>query len=150
MKYTCSIDINSPIEKVVNLWQDETYFHKWQDGFQSIEHLSGERNVVGAKSRIIIEGKQRIELIETILTNNLPTEKIGLYEHIHMTNTQASRFMAIDEKKTRYTSEVEYTKFNGIMIKIMAKLFPGQFKKQSQKWMENFKAFVESQHWISR
>jgi hypothetical protein len=111
---------------------------------QSIEHLSGERNAVGTKPRIIIEGKQRIELTETIISNNLPEEKIGLYEHIHMINTQASRFLAVDKNNTEYTSEVEYTKFIGLMITIMAKIFPGQFKKQSQKWMENFKVFVES------
>ena len=145
MKYTCSVVINAPITKVVRLWQDEKYFHKWQEGFQSIEHISGELNAVGAKSKIIIVGKQRIELIETIISNNLPEEKIGLYEHIHMTNTQASRFLAVDKNTTEYTSEVEYTKFNGIMIKVMAKLFPGQFKKQSQKWMENFKSFIEAE-----
>lgn len=32
---------------------------------------------------------------------------------------------------------------NGIMPKLMAKLFPGMFKKQSQKWMDQFKEFVE-------
>jgi len=144
MKYICTITINAPIDRVVSLWENEEYFHKWQEGFKSIEHLSGEPHTVVATSRIIIEGKQRIELIETILSNNLPREKMGLYEHIHMTNTQKSSFKSIDESTTQYTSEVEYTKFNGIMIKIIAKLFPGQFKKQSQKWMENFKQFVES------
>lgn len=146
MKYTCSIDINAPLDSVVALWQDENNFHRWQDGFKSIEHLSGTPHEVGAKSRIIIEGKQRIELLETILKNDLPHEKIGLYEHIHMSNTQSSRFTALDENTTRYISEVEYTKFNGIMIKIMAKLFPGKFKQQSEKWMDNFKRFVESEN----
>ena len=60
-----------------------------------------------------------------------------------MTNTQTSRFTAIDETTTRYISEVEYTKFNGIMIKMISKLFQGKFKGQSQKWMNNFKGFVE-------
>ena len=60
-----------------------------------------------------------------------------------MTNTQTSRFTAIDETTTRYSSEVEYTKFIGIMIKMFAKLFPRKFKGQSQKWMNDFKIFVE-------
>ncbi len=85
-----------------------------------------------------------MELIETILEYNLPDEKLALYEHEHMVNTQSSRFSAIDEDHTRYTSEVNYIKFNGLLIKIIFRLFPGKLKAQSQKWMDQFKAFAES------
>ncbi len=144
MKYTCTVDINLPIDKTVELWEDENNFKAWQDGFKSIELLSGTPNTKGAKSKIVLEDNRRIELIETIITSDLPTEKKALYEHIHMTNTQTTRFEAIAEDKTRYISEVEYTKFNGFMIKLMAKLFPGKFKAQSQKWMDQFKDFAEN------
>ena len=33
MKYTCSVEINLPIERVVELWIDETNFEKWQGCF---------------------------------------------------------------------------------------------------------------------
>ena len=143
MKYTCSIEINLALEKTAALWNNEAYFSKWQDGFQSIELLSGIRNSEGAKSRILIEGKQKIELIETIISCDLPHEKIAMYDHIHMTNTQQTQFKSIDENSTLFTSTVEYTKFNGLIIKVMAKLFPSIFKKQSQKWMNQFKEFAE-------
>lgn len=144
MKYRCSVDINVPIDKAVSLWSDESKFHNWQDGFQSIELLEGQSGAAGAKSRILLkQGKGKMELIETIISNDLPREKKGLYEHIHMTNTQTTSFEKIDENNTRYISEVEYTKFNGFMPRMMAKLFPGMFKKQSQKWMDQFKGFAE-------
>lgn len=143
MKYTCTIDINLPLDKTVALWSDENNFKEWQDGFKSIEHLSGTPNTEGAKSKIILQEKKRLELIETLISVDLPKEKTALYEHIKMTNTQTSRFIAIDQNNTRYISEVEYTKFNGIMIKLMAKLFPSMFKMQSQKWMNQFKEFAE-------
>ena len=41
MKYSCTIEINVPIERVVALWQNEDHFKEWQDGFESIEHLEG-------------------------------------------------------------------------------------------------------------
>ena len=144
MKYTCTIQINAPLEKVAALWSDESHFKEWQDGFESITHLEGTPNTEGAKAKIVFDDKQRIELIETILTNNLPEKKVALYEHIHMTNTQTTRFKSLDDQTTIYTSEVEYTQFNGLMIKIIAKLFPGKFKGQSQKWMDQFKIFVEN------
>ncbi|WP_298902196.1 SRPBCC family protein [uncultured Psychroserpens sp.] len=143
MKYTCSVEIDLPIDEVVTLWNNENHFKKWQDGFESIEHLEGTPHTAGAKSKITLSGKQKIELIETIISSNLPKEKLALYEHIHMTNTQSSRFEDLGNSKTLYTSIVEYTKFNGFMIKLMAKLFPSKFKAQSQKWMNQFKAFAE-------
>jgi len=144
MKYKCIVDIDIPIDQAVSLWSDENYYSKWQDGFQAIELLEGESGSVGAKSKILLEhGKRKMELIETIISNDLPKEKKGLYEHIHMTNFQTTRFEKLSEHKTQYISEVEYTKFNGFMPKLMAKLFPGMFKKQSQKWMNQFKEFAE-------
>lgn len=145
MKYTCTIDLDLPLEKVIRLWENENHFDKWQDGFQSIELLEGEPGAIGAKSRIFFQhGKMTMELIETILSNNLPQEKKALYEHIHMTNTQTTSFESLSENQTLYISKVEYTKFNGFKPKLMAKLFPGMFKKQSQKWMKQFKAFAEN------
>lgn len=143
MKYTCTIQINAPLQTVVSLWENPDHFDQWQDGFESITHLEGIPNTKDAKSKIVLNDKMKIELIETILVNNLPDEKTARYEHIHMTNTQTSRFEALDEHRTLYISEVEYIQFNGIMIKLMAKLFPGKFKSQSEKWMTQFKAFVE-------
>lgn len=144
MKYTCSIQINAPLETVVALWENEAYFKEWQDGFESITHFEGIPNTKDAKAKIVLNDKQRIELTETILSNNLPHEKIALYEHVHMTNTQTTRFKSLDDQTTLYTSEVEYIQFNGWMIKLIAKLFPGKFKGQSQKWMNQFKSFVEN------
>ena len=144
MKYTCTVDINLPKEKVVDLWNDQNNYKEWQDGFQYIELLSGEVNTEGAKSKILLQGKKsRIELIETIVSSNLPNEITAIYEHKHMTNTQTTKFESIENNKTKYISEVEYTQFNGIMIKLLAKLFPGKFKAQSQKWMIQFKNFAE-------
>lgn len=145
MKFTCTVDINQSLEKTVSLWENEANFKEWQDGFESIEHISGTPNTVGAKSKIILSGKRRVELLETIISYDLPNEKTALYEHIHMTNIFTARFKALSENKTQYTCDIEYTKFNGFVIKLMARLFPNMFKKQSQKWLDQFKAFAEKQ-----
>ena len=146
MNYTCTIQINLPVSKVVELWENEDNFKHWQDGFVKIEHLSGEKGKVGSTARIFLDdGKRKMELVETVLIDNLPTEKKAEYVHVHMTNTQSSRFNSINENTTEYTSEVVYTTFNGFMPKLMSKLFPGMFKKQSEKWMKQFKEFAEKQ-----
>ncbi|MGB1003231.1 MAG: SRPBCC family protein [Salibacteraceae bacterium] len=144
MKYVCSCVINAPVQKVTELFLDDSNFSKWQDGFQSLEIISGEKWQVGTRSKIILQqGKMRIELEETILENNLPNMIMGRYEHKHMTNTQKSCFIATVDNKTEYISEVEYTQFNGVIPKLLSMLFPGKFKAQSQKWMNQFKKLAE-------
>lgn len=54
-----------------------------------------------------------------------------------------SRFTPLGENRTRYDVDIEY-KFFGTMIKIMAFLMPGMFKKQVQKHIERFKEFAEA------
>jgi hypothetical protein len=121
MKFTCSVEIDLPVEKVVRLFDNDENLKEWQDGFISIEHISGIPGESGAKSRIIFQtGRHKMELIETILVKNLPNEKTGLYEHKQMVNAMTSRFIAVGENKTRYVAEIEYSRFNGFVPKMMA------------------------------
>lgn len=144
MKFKCSVDINLSREKVIELFDSAENMKYWQDGFVSFEHLSGEAGEVGAKSRIMYDmnGKE-MELIETITVKNFPDEFSGTYVHKHMTNSMVNKFEWLAANKTRWTAEIEYTQLNGIMIKMMAFLMPGMFKKQTQKWLNQFKEFAE-------
>ena len=89
--------------------------------------------------------KNEMELTETIVSNELPESFYAEYHHKHMDNTMRCTFTALDDNHTQYDTEVEYTRINWIMTKLMAILFPGMYRKMGQKWMDNFKAFVEGQ-----
>ncbi len=144
MKFNCTVQINLPINKVIELFDDVDNLDKWQDGFVSFEHLSGTPGTPGAKSKMVYKiGKRDMELIETIVVKNLPTEFTGIYEAKTMTNTMKNYFTSINGNQTKYDVEIEYTKFNGLMIKMMVFLMPGLFKKQTQKWLNQFKEFAE-------
>ncbi len=146
MRFTCTTEINVPIDKVITLFDNTANLKKWQNGLVSHEHISGSPGQPGAKSKIVFNtGKHVIELIETITVKNLPHEMTGLYEHKHMVNTMTNRFSSIGENKTRYDAEIHYTKFVGFVPKMMALLMPGIFKKQVQKTIDNFKLFAEKE-----
>ena len=85
-----------------------------------------------------------LELIETIIKRDLPDEFSATYASKPMTNTLKTSFIDLGEGRTRYQAEAEYVEMNGFMVKLMAKLFPGMFKKQVQKWMDQFRDFAES------
>ncbi|MGA3014550.1 MAG: SRPBCC family protein [Bacteroidales bacterium] len=146
MRFTCSTVINLPIDKVLTFFTNTQYLKHWQKGLVSHEILSGALWQQGTKSKIIFQnGKRRVELIETIQTNDLPNEIVALYEHEHMENTMTSRFSKIDEDKTVYIVEINYVKLFGFVPKLMFFLMPGFPKKQTQKMVDSFKAFAESQ-----
>jgi uncharacterized membrane protein len=144
MKFTCITEINSPINKVAELFGNTNNLKKWQPGLVSYETFRGNAGEVGAKAKIIFNHRnQTMELTETIMVNNLPEELTALYEHKHMTNTMSNRFTPINANQTKMQTDIHYTKFNGFMPKMMALLLPGVFKKQTQKSLDNFKDFVE-------
>lgn len=148
MKFTCSVDIDLPRDRVIELFDNEENLNKWQDGFVSFEHLEGEKGKVGAKSKMVYKmGKKgkTFDLIETILVSNFPEEFTGRYEHIHMSNTMQNKFTVLSENKTRWEANIDYIEMKSFMLKVMAFIMPGMFKKQTQKWLNQFKTFAENE-----
>lgn len=143
-KFECSVVINQPLGHVVALFENPDNLSEWQDGFKSYTHDSGEKGQPGAKSTFLYEGRGgEMEILETIIRNDLPEEFMAEYWHKHMTNTMRYWFEALGPNETRYAAEVHYTEARGFMIKLMMTLFPSMFRKQVQKWMDQFKAFAE-------
>lgn len=141
MIFDCSIDIDADIETIQAAFFNTEDMKQYQDGFQSKTLISGNDGEKDTKSKLVFD---KLELIETIITNNLPEEFLALYEHKHTTNTMKVSFTPIANNKVRYTSTVEYTKLNGFVIKIIAKIYPKLFKKQIDKWLKKFKIHVEN------
>lgn len=146
MKFKGFIDINKPQNKVVELFADPAYLGEYQDGFVKKELISGKMGEDGAVSKLYYKyGKRDMELTETVIANRLPESFEGSYHHVHMDNTMKCVFVPLEENKTRYEYEFHYMRINWIMPKLMAILFPGMYRKQGEKWMRQFKEFVEKQ-----
>ena len=144
MRYTVEIEINLPLERVIELFDDPDNLKHWQPGLVSFEPISGEPGQPGAKSKLIYKmGKREVEMVETITVRNLPDEFSGTYEAKGVFNVVKNFFSPIDSGKTRYVSQQEF-QFKGFM-KLFAWLMPGAFKKESRKHLVLFKEFAESQ-----
>ena len=146
MKFTCSVHIKAPREKVVQFFTNSDNLEHWQEGYLGTTHLEGEPWQNGAKKEMKYKfGKGEMIITETILSNNLPDDFKGNYYHKHTENTMHSFFIDNGDNTTLYKSEIHYTRFTGIMINIMKTIMPFMFKKQVQKWIDNFKQHIESQ-----
>jgi carbon monoxide dehydrogenase subunit G len=143
MKYTSEIEINKPIDQVIELFDNPDHMSKWMEGLQSFEPIRGKPGQVGAKSRLRFKiGKRNIEMVETITVSQLPEEFSGTYEAKGVLNIVKNKFMPLPGNRTRYVTEQEF-QFKGFM-KIIGLLMPGAFRKQTMKSLNDFKNFAES------
>ena len=142
MKYSNEIEINLPIDEVVGLFDNPDNLKHWQPELISFENLSGTPGQQGAKSKLLYKmGKRDIEMIETITVRNLPDEFSGTYVAKGVYNIVRNKFVALPDNRTKWVTENEF-EFKGFM-KLMGILMPGMFKKQSQKYLDQFKEFAE-------
>jgi hypothetical protein len=115
---------------------------KWQEGFISFEHVSGNAGEEGAKSKLKYKmGKREVEMIETIIKRRLPDEFNGSYEAKGVFNIVENKFIDNGDS-TKWIVNNEF-QFKGFM-KLIAFFMPGAFKKQTLKFMNDFKNFTES------
>ena len=141
MKFSCTTSIKRPIQEVADAFIDPKSMKQSHEGFIRKELISGDHNENGTKYKLIYK---KLDMTETIIDNNLPKSFSGLYEHKHMTNTMKNFFESISENETKFSAEIEYTEFKGFLIKTIAKLFPGMFKKQGDKWLLRVKNYCEN------
>jgi len=144
MQFTCAVDIDLPRATVINYFKNPDNMQYWQDGFISYKQLGGNAGTEGAQSLVTydIRGK-KMQLTETVLTSKLPAEFHGLYEGDFGKNTMSNYFVELGPKLTRWRAEIEYLETKGFIMKMMSLFFSGIFKKQTQKWMNQFKSFTE-------
>ena len=143
LEYDTTIVIDLPREQVIALFDDPANLPKWQKGLQSFEPVSGEPGQVGAKSKLVYQmGNRRMEMIETITRRDLPDAFDGTYDVEGVHNVVENRFSELGPDRTLWESHNIFEMKN-VAMKIMSFLMPGMFRRQSQKYAEDFKAFAE-------
>jgi hypothetical protein len=153
MKYTVSIEIALPRERVVQLLANPEHAPKWVHGLVLHELLSGEHGQVGATSRVVMQtGQQQMECTETI-TRREPVDLHGIPSGgiVHfdreivtkgMWSAVRERLIEAGPETTLWESESEY-RFSGLLMRLVGLLMPAAFRKQSQQHLRDFKAFAE-------
>ena len=146
MKFNGSLIIHKPQAFVAKCFADPNGLKEYQDGFIRKELISGQEGQEGARSRMYYKyGSREMELTETITRSELPDAFEAFYHHKHMDNTMHCKFVPVDDETTRYEYAFEYTRINWFIPRLMAILFPGMYRKQGEKWMRQFKEYVERQ-----
>jgi uncharacterized membrane protein len=142
MRYTCSITIDLPREKVIELFDSTENLYKWQNGLKSVEHLEGVPGNSGAKSRLVYDMKGReVEMTEKIIHRDLPDELSAVYEAKNVWNSFVNIFVDTAPEVTEWKVESEFR--CGGLMRLMTLVAPGVFKRQTLRDMNRFKSFAE-------
>lgn len=143
MKFITEIIIDLPLSEFVKKLDNPENMKHWQKDLISYKQLVGNPGEEGAQMELVYKmGKRKVILIETILKRNMPHEFHATYDAKDAHNIQRNYFKAIDENTTKWISESEF-QFNGVFMKVMGFFLPSMFKKQSLKYLKDFKAFAE-------
>ncbi|ALG84904.1 SRPBCC family protein [Gordonia phthalatica] len=153
MKYTISIEIDRPRNKVVELLSDPAQMPKWLRGLISHEPIEGVHGQLGAVSHVVFQtGKQQMEATETVTRVDpidpqpAPATTAVRYEREiaaqGMWQAQRDRLIDAGPNRTLWESESEF-RFDGLVMRLFGLLIPSVFRKQSRRHMEDFKAFAE-------
>jgi hypothetical protein len=152
MKYTVSIEIALPRERVAQLLADPAHLPKWLHGLVLHEPLRGVHGQVGTESRVVMRmGQQKMEGTETITRrepadlHGIPSDSVVHFEREivaeGMWNAAHERLTEAGPGTTLWESENEY-RF-GLPMRLVAPFLRGAFRKQSLQHMQDFKAFAE-------
>lgn len=145
MKYSVTVDINLPLNQVVQKFKNTENYYDWMKGLEKIEQVKGAPGEKGAEQYLHFNmGKRKMKMLEKVVRNNLPDSYCVSYEVNGVYNEVDSHFESINEETTRYTTSNLF-QFSGVM-KIMSIFMKGAFKKQSIKYLQDFKKFVEQQN----
>jgi carbon monoxide dehydrogenase subunit G len=144
MKYTLEIEIDLPRDRVIALFDNPNNLSKWQEGFESLTTISGNEGEVGTQSELKynIKGREMV-LTETILKKDLPRQYDFKFEGKGVYNIIENSFEELGDNKTKWTSINEFQTKG--FLRVLAFLMPGSFKRQSFKYMEDFKKFTENE-----
>jgi hypothetical protein len=144
MKYTTEIKVDVHLDEFIKKMDNVENMKHWQRGLISAEHVSGDLGQLGAKMKLTYQfGSRKMEIIETITKRNFPNEFHANYTMKAMHNVQKNYFEKTSDGFTKWTCESEFVPLTFTM-RVMLFFMPRTFKKQTLKYMQDFKNFAQN------
>jgi len=149
MKYSSEIIVDLTLKEFIKKFDSAENMKHWHRGLVSVEHVSGNPGMVGGKMKLnYLIDKRKMAITETITHQNLPYGYHGIYSAKGIDNIQENYFEEIANGSTKWTSTSEFIPLSFTM-RAMLWVMPKAFKKQSMRYMKDFKNFAENGKSIS-
>ena len=94
MAYTCYIELDHPIDDVVQVWSDPNNLSSWHEQFMKYEMLHGDYIQPGAQTRLFYAIVEKPTcMVKTIISNTLPAEIVYEYQTDEFTSRITETFL---------------------------------------------------------
>lgn len=147
VSYGHEITVNKPIKEVWAVTQDDSKYHQWLEGFQSIELIEGEQGQPGSKYKVVVnpgEGQPEFEMTETIISIK-EFEQVNLHFDSEFMDFEQVITHSERDGQTTVKTESKVIAKSLVMRSMFAILetFAGSFTAQEKKNIEALKKVIE-------
>ncbi len=141
--YKNKVSVKASLNKTFAMFNDETRMGEWLTGFRSIETISGNRNEVGSKYRLVVFGHDE----EIVMTEEMTAFKENELFAFNLDNDVMLADVEIKFSGDSTRSEIRAnTVVHGknMFWKSLLPLFKSNMTKQSQTDYEKLKTIIET------
>lgn len=142
--YEVKIEVNKPIDEVFALFNDKNKLKEWTPTIKLFEPINETANHVGSTYKVIVDNNGKdFEMTEKVLAFE-KNKKVSIeFDAQGMLKTDVITFKSVGNK-TIITNNAS-CKGTNFMLKCIFPFSKGMFKKEDQKYLDNFKKFAEAQ-----
>jgi len=140
--YQVSIEINKPISEVFTAFNDQEQMKIWLPEVKSIEPINVNPGIVGSTYKMTVDNNgQTIVMTEKVMAY-VPNKKVTLFfDADDMLKTDDYNFSEVNGG-TLIVKEV-VCKSDSYIMSCMFPYFKGTFSEIDQKYLNDFKAYIE-------
>lgn len=145
MKISTTTIIHKPVQQVWEYFDDPDNLAKWLTGFVRMEHMSGEKGQIGAKSKHYYDNKGReVVMIEEITEREEYRYFAGTLSHHSMDALMEVNFTDLGNGTTQLES-INDTKFKMFALQVLSPFLKKSFQKRQDGDMAKLKELIEAQ-----
>ncbi len=143
MKFENRIIINAHVQKVWDVFTDESMLKAWLSGYKSSRTLSGKPLTIGSKHEMVLEENGReMKFIETVTQVDVPSTYGFTLSHDKMCSKNLTTLKESGEQ-TELIQQVDF-KATSFLFKLMMPLLKSSICKKSEKDLIKLKALIEN------
>ncbi len=142
--YQVKIEIDKPLNTVFSVFNNQELMKEWLTDVKSITPVNVKPGIVGSEYKMIVENQgKEMEMSEKVMAF-IPNKKVTLFFYADdMLKTDEYNFSFSDGKTTIIKDVI--CKSDSYLMSCLFPYFKGTFTDIDQKYLEDFKTYVEKQ-----
>ncbi|WKD84713.1 hypothetical protein KCTC32516_00047 [Polaribacter huanghezhanensis] len=142
--YQVKVEIDKPLDAVFSVFNNQELMKEWLTDVKSITPISVKPGIVGSEYKMLVENQgKEMEMNEKVMAF-IPNKKVTLFfDADDMLKTDEYDFSFSDGKTTIIKDVI--CKSDSYLMSCLFPYFKGTFTDIDQKYLEDFKTYIEKQ-----